>query len=78
MKTLRFILGDQLSTEISSLSDLNPLQDVVCLLEVRREFETIAHHKQKDSSHGAFLPSDPAPDRLVDGGRLPGGWEMEL
>lgn len=44
---LRFILGDQLSHSISSLSDLNADEDVVLLCEVRSEATRIKHHRKK-------------------------------
>lgn len=47
MKTLRFILGDQLSRSISSLSDLDPSTDIVLLVEVHQEATYVRHHKQK-------------------------------
>ncbi|WP_181705777.1 cryptochrome/photolyase family protein [Chthonobacter rhizosphaerae] len=47
MTTLRFILGDQLTREISSLSDLDPATDVVLMAEVADETTYVGHHKQK-------------------------------
>lgn len=44
---LRFILGDQLSHGICSLSDSNPATDVVLMCEVRREATRVRHHKKK-------------------------------
>jgi deoxyribodipyrimidine photolyase-related protein len=46
-RTLRFILGDQLTRPISSLSDLDPERDVVLMVEVRDEATYVRHHKQK-------------------------------
>ena len=46
-KTLRFILGDQLSRGISSLSDLDPQRDVVALAEVDAEATYVRHHPKK-------------------------------
>jgi deoxyribodipyrimidine photolyase-related protein len=46
MKTLRFVLGDQLDREIASLRDLAP-GDVVLGAEVREEATYVRHHKQK-------------------------------
>lgn len=47
MKTLRFILGDQLTRNISSLEGLNKATDVVLLVEVMDETTYVPHHKQK-------------------------------
>jgi deoxyribodipyrimidine photolyase-related protein len=47
MSTLRFILGDQLSHEISSLRELDRARDVVLMVEVRDETRHVRHHKQK-------------------------------
>jgi deoxyribodipyrimidine photolyase-related protein len=47
MKTLRVILGDQLSEKISSLSDLNTATDIVMLCEVRAEATYVKHHQLK-------------------------------
>lgn len=47
MKTLRFILGDHLTAEISSLADLDPAHDVVLMAEVAEETTYAPHHKQK-------------------------------
>ena len=47
MKTLRFILGDQLTRTVSSLSDLDPARDVVLIVEVATEARYVPHHKQK-------------------------------
>ena len=47
MKTLRLILGDQLSRDVSSLRELDPDQDVVLLVEVAEETTYVRHHKQK-------------------------------
>ena len=44
---LRFILGDQLSHGLSSLSDSSPEHDVVLMCEVREEATRIPHHKKK-------------------------------
>lgn len=44
---LRLIFGDQLSTQLSSLSDLDPQEDCLCLFEVRHEATQIKHHKKK-------------------------------
>lgn len=47
MKTLRFILGDQLNRAISALRDVDPVQDVVLLVEVQEETTYARHHPQK-------------------------------
>ena len=47
MSTLRLILGDQLSTSISSLSDCDPSQDIVLMCEVWDEATYVKHHKKK-------------------------------
>lgn len=47
MKTLRLILGDQLSHAISSLRDINHEQDIVLMVEVQDETCYVPHHKQK-------------------------------
>ncbi len=46
-KTLRFILGDQLSRDISSLADLDPEWDVVAMAEVDAEATYVRHHPKK-------------------------------
>jgi deoxyribodipyrimidine photolyase-related protein len=45
--TLRLILGDQLTRDVSSLCDLDPAADVVLLVEVADETTYVRHHKQK-------------------------------
>lgn len=47
MKTLRLVLGDQLSRGISSLRDIAPRGDVVLMVEVDDETRYVPHHKQK-------------------------------
>lgn len=47
VKTLRFILGDQLSRSISSLDDIDVEHDIVLMVEVREEATYVPHHKQK-------------------------------
>jgi deoxyribodipyrimidine photolyase-related protein len=47
MSTLRLILGDQLDTSISSLSDADRQSDVVLMVEVEDEATYVRHHKQK-------------------------------
>lgn len=46
-KTLRLILGDQLSHEITSLSDIDRENDVVLICEVMEEATYVKHHKKK-------------------------------
>lgn len=45
--TLRFILGDQLSHDISSLDGFNPDKDTVLMVEVWDEATYVKHHKKK-------------------------------
>ena len=47
MPALRIILGDQLSNEISSLSDINAEEDIVLICEVFAEATYVKHHKKK-------------------------------
>jgi deoxyribodipyrimidine photolyase-related protein len=47
MKTLRIILGDQLSPSISALSGLDRETDVILMMEVENEITQVKHHKQK-------------------------------
>ena len=47
MKTLRLILGDQLSHTISSLDDIDKANDVVLMCEVIEEATYVKHHKKK-------------------------------
>jgi deoxyribodipyrimidine photolyase-related protein len=47
MKTLRLILGDQLSHFTSSLDGCEPSQDIVMLCEVMEEATYVPHHKLK-------------------------------
>jgi deoxyribodipyrimidine photolyase-related protein len=44
---LRLILGDQLSYNISSLSDINPERDTILMCEVWEEATYVKHHKKK-------------------------------
>ncbi|MFC3692909.1 cryptochrome/photolyase family protein [Chenggangzhangella methanolivorans] len=46
-KTLRLLLGDQLTRGIASLKDLDPETDVVLMAEVMEEATYVPHHKQK-------------------------------
>lgn len=45
--TLRVLLGDQLSTGIAALRDLDPDRDVVLMAEVDAEATHVRHHPQK-------------------------------
>lgn len=47
MKTLRLVLGDQLSRSVSALHGIDGAKDVVLLLEVQAETTYVRHHKQK-------------------------------
>jgi len=47
VRTLRFVLGDQLSRRMSSLRDLDPDRDVVLMAEVHEECGYAPHHKKK-------------------------------
>ena len=47
MKSLRLVLGDQLSRNLSSLADLDPAEDVVLMAEVMTEASYVPHHRQK-------------------------------
>jgi deoxyribodipyrimidine photolyase-related protein len=47
MSSLRLVLGDQLSADISSLEDYDPQQDWVLMAEVRSELGYVPHHQKK-------------------------------
>ena len=47
VKTLRFVLGDQLTRSLASLRDLDPARDVVLMVEAAEETTYVRHHKQK-------------------------------
>jgi len=47
LKTLRLILGDQLSRSISALDRIDVNHDVVLMVEVHAETTYVPHHKQK-------------------------------
>ncbi|MEE4194232.1 MAG: cryptochrome/photolyase family protein [Anaerolineae bacterium] len=47
MRTLRLILGDQLSHSISSLADLDSTNDLVLMVEAADETTYVHHHQQK-------------------------------
>ncbi|MEQ8739309.1 MAG: cryptochrome/photolyase family protein, partial [Hoeflea sp.] len=44
---LRFVLGDQLSRQVSSLADADPQNDVIFMAEVMDEATSVRHHKKK-------------------------------
>jgi len=46
-KTLRFILGDQLTRSLSALEGVDPARDVLLMVEVGAEATYVRHHKQK-------------------------------
>ena len=46
-RNLVLILGDQLSMEISSLDDFDPVQDQILMCEVWEEATYVKHHKKK-------------------------------
>jgi len=47
MKTLRLVLGDQLTRSISALRDIDRTRDVVLMVEAYDEATYVRHHKQK-------------------------------
>ena len=47
MPSLRFVLGDQLNRDVSSLRGLDPATDIVLMVEVAEETSYVGHHKQK-------------------------------
>ncbi|MCR9255184.1 MAG: cryptochrome/photolyase family protein [Alphaproteobacteria bacterium] len=47
IRTLRLVLGDQLSPSVSSLDGIDPERDVVLFLEVAEEGTYVPHHKKK-------------------------------
>ena len=47
MRTLRFLLGDQLTHGVSALDGLDAQTDVVLMVEVAEETTYVRHHKQK-------------------------------
>lgn len=47
MKTLRLVLGDQLSRDLPSLTDIDKDQDIVLMAEVMAEVTYVKHHKRK-------------------------------
>lgn len=47
MSVLRVVFGDQLSLDLTALTDLDPARDVVLMMEVAEEGNHVRHHKQK-------------------------------
>ncbi len=47
MKSLRLVLGDQLSRGLSALDGLDPAHDIIFMAEVEQETRYVPHHKQK-------------------------------
>ena len=47
MTTLRVILNDQLSENISSLENCNKSQDIIFMSEAKDEYTYVKHHKKK-------------------------------
>jgi len=47
MARLRLVLGDQLSPDLSSLSDAAPGQDLILMAEVMEEATYVRHHRKK-------------------------------
>ncbi len=47
MTTLRLVMGDQLSRNVSALADLDPALDIVLMVEVEEEATHVPHHPQK-------------------------------
>lgn len=46
-KRLRFVMGDQLTRELSSLRDAEPKRDVILMVEVSEETRYVPHHPKK-------------------------------
>lgn len=46
-QSIRFILGDQLTPGLSSLSDAKPDRDLIVMAEPRDEATYVSHHRQK-------------------------------
>ncbi|MBC06046.1 cryptochrome/photolyase family protein [Thalassospira sp.] len=46
-QTIRFVLGDQLTPGLSSLSDADPDRDLIVMAEPRDEARYVPHHRQK-------------------------------
>ena len=50
MRTLRLVLGDQLSRSSSTLRDVKRTRDTVLMVEVQDEATYVRHHQQKQKS----------------------------
>ena len=46
-RTIRLVLGDQLTPDLASLKDIDPTHDVVLMCEVMDEVTHVRHHKRK-------------------------------
>ena len=46
-RTLRLILGDQITPEIATLRDANPTSDIIFMAEVMEEVTYVKHHQKK-------------------------------
>ncbi|RCK47223.1 cryptochrome/photolyase family protein [Thalassospira profundimaris] len=46
-QTIRFVLGDQLTRDVSSLADANPDTDLIVMAEPQAEATYVPHHRQK-------------------------------
>jgi len=47
MTVLRIVLGDQLTDDLTALIDLDPVRDIVLMMEVEEEGTYVRHHQQK-------------------------------
>lgn len=47
MKTVRLVLGDQLDFCIASLTDIDPVNDIILMAELKEEATYVKHHKKK-------------------------------
>ena len=47
MKTVRLVLGDQLDFCIASLTDIDPVNDIILMAELKEEATYAKHHKKK-------------------------------
>ena len=47
MKTVRLVLGDQLDFCIASLTDIDPINDIILMAELKEEATYVKHHKKK-------------------------------
>lgn len=46
-RTIRLVLGDQLTPDLASLRDIDPAHDIVLMCEVMDEVTHVRHHKRK-------------------------------